>query len=179
MSMNNGKVVARRINLRADHPNSVKAVLPHEVTHVVLADLFPEKQIPRWADEGVAVLAEPAKEQALRASDLEQPLASGKLFAPRDLFTMDYPEDEAWSLYYAQSVSMTRFLVESSSPHKFIRFVRESQTTGAESALRSVYQISGFDELQKRWLTYARSQASATLTASSDTSDKSSTKARR
>jgi hypothetical protein len=179
MSMSDGKVVARRINLRADHPNVVRAVLPHEVTHVVLADLFPDKQIPRWADEGLAVLAEPEKEQALRAADLEQPLASNKLFAPGDLFTMDYPKSDAWSLYYAQSVSMTRFLVESGSPASFIGFVRESQTSGPEPALRSIYKISGYDELQKRWLAYARAHASGTLTASSDTSEKQPSAERR
>jgi hypothetical protein len=179
MSMSEGKVVARRINLRGDHPNVVRAVLPHEVTHVVLADLFPDKQIPRWADEGIAVLAEPAKEQALRASDLDEPLAAGKLFAPHDLFRMDYPENEAWALYYAQSVSMTRFLVEAGTPVQFIRFVRESQTTGAEAALRSVYKVSSFDELQKRWLAYARENASSTLTASSEKSEKVPSEARR
>ena len=40
MGLNAGKVVARRVNLRADHPNLVPAIVPHEVTHVVLADLW-------------------------------------------------------------------------------------------------------------------------------------------
>ena len=59
MMCNGNRVVARRMNLRADHPLLVTAILPHEVTHVVLADLFTTQQIPRWADEGLAVLAEP------------------------------------------------------------------------------------------------------------------------
>ena len=50
-----------RTNLRADHPQVLTAILPHEVTHVVLADLFTTQQIPRWADEGMAVLAEPRR----------------------------------------------------------------------------------------------------------------------
>jgi hypothetical protein len=52
ISMNSGRVIARRVNLRADHPQLLSAILPHEVTHVVLADLFTRQQIPRWADEG-------------------------------------------------------------------------------------------------------------------------------
>ena len=40
MMCNGNRVVARRMNLRADHPLLVTAILPHEVTHVVLADLF-------------------------------------------------------------------------------------------------------------------------------------------
>src|SRR5206468_7649581 len=70
MGLNGGRVVARRVNLRADHPNLLVAVLPHEVTHVILADLFPSQQIPKWADEGMAVLSEPAAEQDRRLADL-------------------------------------------------------------------------------------------------------------
>ena len=70
MGINGNRIIARRVNLRADHPQLLTAILPHEVTHVVLADLFTEKQIPRWADEGMAVLAEPVSEQLSRAGDL-------------------------------------------------------------------------------------------------------------
>ncbi len=92
------------------------AILPHEVTHVVLADLFPSQQIPRWADEGMAVLAEPHSEQRLRAADLDKPLTSGQLFKLNELMVMDYPDGKYWSLYYAQSVSLTRFLVDQEAP---------------------------------------------------------------
>ncbi len=136
MGLNAGHVTARRINLRADHPNLVHAVLPHEITHVVLADLFPTMQIPRWADEGMAVLSEPSKEQELRAGDLDEPLAEGVLFKLADLMTMDYPDAQYWGLYYAQSVSLTRFLVEQGSPTRFIEFVQSAQRNGIEPELR-------------------------------------------
>jgi hypothetical protein len=168
MGMNGGRIVLRRVHLRADHPNLVKAILPHEVTHVVLADLFPHQQIPRWADEGMAVLAEPHSEQAVRAADLEEPLKTGRVFRVGDLMAMDYPDPKYWSLYYAQSVSLTRFLVESGSPSQFVRFVQESQRLGGfDPALRQVYSISGFDDLHSRWLAYAREKTS-TITASTD-----------
>jgi len=170
MGIAGGRVVLRRVNLRTDHPSMAQAILPHEVTHVVLADLFPSQQIPRWADEGMAVLAEPRSEQAVRAADLDKPLRSGKVFRVGDLMTRtEYPEQEHWGLYYAQSVSLTRFLVETGSPAQFIRFVQQSQRSGVEPALRQVYAIPDFDALQKRWLTYARenSSGSAALTASS------------
>jgi hypothetical protein len=168
MGMNGGKVVLRKVHLRVDHPTLVKAVLPHEVTHVVLADLFPEKQIPRWADEGMAVLAEPRDEQALRAADLSDPLRTGRLFSLTDLMGMDYPRPEHWSLYYAQSVSLTRFLVESATPEQFVRFVHEAQRIGFEPALKQTYAIPGYADLQTRWLAYARDhlEAPAAITAS-------------
>jgi hypothetical protein len=169
MTSNGAQVVARRVNLRADHPQLLAAILPHEVTHVVLADIFTAKQIPRWADEGIAVLAEPRSEQQLRCAELQDPLESGRLFDVSKLMGMDYPEPKDWSLYYAQSVSLTRFLVELNSPERFIRFVLDSHRNGPEAALADAYQIKGFAALHERWKAYARREA-ATLTASAGNS---------
>ncbi|CAN5916235.1 hypothetical protein BH23PLA1_BH23PLA1_16540 [soil metagenome] len=159
MGLNNGRVIARRVNLRADAPKLVEAVLPHEITHVVLADLFPTTQIPRWADEGIAVLSEPVSEQQARAADLVEPLAEGQLFRVQTLMTSDYPDGRYWDLFYAQSVSLTRFLVEQGDAGRFIAFLQGAQRQGFESELRRVYAIDGFEDLQTRWLAYARRQA--------------------
>ena len=161
MSNNGTRLLSRRMNLRADNPQLLTTILPHEVTHIVLADLFVVQQIPRWADEGIAVLAEPLREQHLRAAELQGPLESGQLFDLAQLMAMDYPDAKDWSLYYAQSVSLTRYLVEQGPPEKFIRFVRDSQRIGPQAALRDVYQIGGLPELQERWLSYARNQVAA------------------
>ena len=211
MGMNEGRIVLRRVHLRADHANLVKAILPHEVTHVVLADVFPQQQVPRWADEGMAVLAEPHAEQAVRAADLDEPLKSGRVFRVHDLMVMDYPAQQHWPLYYAQSVSLTRFLVESESPERFIRLVRSAQKaatvhllgkidpalppdhpqvraqiqealkSGFGDALKEVYAISSFDDLQGRWLSYARDHAAgaSAVTASSSAAGKENDSARR
>jgi hypothetical protein len=166
MSLSEGRVVARRINLRADEPKMVHAILPHEVTHVVLADLFPNQKIPRWADEGMAVLAEPLSAQSLRAADLEEPLGSGRVFRLSELTTMDYPETKYLGLFFSQSVSLTRFLVESGKPEQFITFLREAQRVGYEPALQSVYRIVDFSELERRWLAHLRDASGAALAAS-------------
>ena len=131
-------------------------MLPHEVTHVILADFFPEQQIPRWADEGMAVLTEPAAEQRRRAADLVEPLNKNLLFTMTDLMNMDYPDNAYWSLYYAQSVSLTRFLVEQGTPAQFVQFLQGAQRRGFEAELRRTYKIDGFADLQARWVTYAR-----------------------
>jgi hypothetical protein len=168
MGLDSGRINCRRVNLRADHPKITDAILPHEVTHVVLADLFPHKQIPRWADEGMAVLAEPRTEQRLRAADLDAPLTSGRLFRMGDLMVMDYPHAQHWGLYYAQSVSLTRFLVESGTPTQFIEFVQGCQQGSHEDVLRRVYKIDGFVELQRRWLAFARNQTATADNAKKD-----------
>lgn len=167
MGVNGNRIIARRVNLRADHPQILTAILPHEVTHVVLADLFTEKQIPRWADEGMAVLAEPVSEQHSRAVDLAAPFEQNRLFRLSELMAIDYPNAESWALYYAQSVSLTQFLVEQASPEQFVSFVRSAQRHGIEHALREVYQIEGFPDLESRWQTYARHQIT-TLTAAKE-----------
>lgn len=161
MGMNSGRIIARRVNVRADHANIVAAIVPHEVTHVVLADLFPTQQIPRWADEGMAVLSEPHSEQVVRAADLQEPLTTGQLFRVQDLMVMDYPDGRYWALYYAQSVSLTRFLVEQGTPAQFVEFVQGSQRRGHEPELRRIYKIDGFQDLHQRWVTYAKSQSAS------------------
>ena len=42
--------------------------------------------------------------------------------------SMDYPEGQYWGLYYAQSVSLTRFLVEQGTPTQFVQFVQQAAT---------------------------------------------------
>jgi hypothetical protein len=158
MGINNNRIIARRVNLRADHPQMLTAILPHEVTHVVLADLFTQQQIPRWADEGMAVLSEPSSEQSLRANDLRGPLEEGRLFKLSELMAIDYPNTESWNLYYAQSVSLTQFFVGLGTPEQFIKFVRGAQRSGVEQSMREVYNIAGFTELEDRWRTFARRQ---------------------
>jgi hypothetical protein len=158
MFTSGNRVTGRRTSLRADHPQLLKAILPHEVTHVVLADLFTVQQIPRWADEGIAVLAEPPAEQTLRAAELREALESNHVFDLSKLMAMDYPDAKDWSVYYAQSISLTRFLVEQGTPQQFIQFVRDLPRTGAEGGLRDRYGINGFAELHDRWRAFAREQ---------------------
>jgi hypothetical protein len=168
MEVNGSRIVARKIHLRTDHAQMQVAILPHEVTHVVVADLFVAQPLPRWADEGIAVLAEPQSEQQLKAAELREPLESRRVFPLDKLMAMDYPDAKDWGIYYAQSVSLTRFLAEQGPPDRFVRFVRASQQTGVGVALRDVYQIGSLDVLQERWLDYAHRQLATLGTSTVD-----------
>ncbi len=159
---NGNRITTRRILLRGDHPQLLEAILPHELTHVVVADLFTSQQIPRWADEGMAVLSEPSAEQNLRAAELNESLSAGQVFGLRQLMSIETPAEKDWSLYYAQSVSLTRFLVAQGTPEQLISFVRESGKNGVEPALREVYRINGYAELQERWQAYANERLAST-----------------
>lgn len=156
-----GRVVDRKVRLRADFPKVVEAVVPHEVTHIVLADLFPIKQIPRWADEGMAVLSEPEAERLLRMRDLATPLERNALFGLDVLMSSDYPGGNHWPLYYAQSISLTKYLVGLGTPPQFVAFVRESQRSGWDAALKKSYGIASVAELDRKWRDHARTTAAA------------------
>jgi hypothetical protein len=168
MSNDGVRVVSRRMNLRVDNPLLLTATLPHEVTHIVLADLFIAQPIPRWVDEGLAVLAEPESERLHRRADLKGPLDAGRVFEVGPLMAMDYPDPKDWRLFYAQSVSLTQFLVDQGPPERLIQFVRDTQRIGTEAALRDVYHIEGLAGLQERWLDYARKEAAVDVASTRD-----------
>lgn len=159
MGLSSGKVVARRINLRADYDGLVEAVVPHEVTHVVMADLFPAQQIPRWADEGLAILAEPVDAQANRFSHLNTSLTSGKVFRTGPLMTAAMPDGRYWDLFTAQSASLARYLIQLDTPERLVVYLRESERVGPEPALLRVYGLENFDDLHSRWLAHVQQNA--------------------
>src|SRR5207248_258523 len=108
LRMENGRAVVRRIYLRCDDPNLLSAVLPHEATHVVLAGEFGEKLLPRWADEGIAVLAEPRERLERHHNNLLKCQQAGQCFRIQELMQFDeyYPKDpHSISAFYAQSVA--------------------------------------------------------------------------
>jgi hypothetical protein len=52
-----GRLVGQEMHLEGPAWMILRSVLPHEVTHAVLAHHF-RRPLPRWADEGAAVLSE-------------------------------------------------------------------------------------------------------------------------
>ncbi|WP_152049942.1 peptidase MA family metallohydrolase [Tautonia marina] len=162
LDLSRGRVVSRRIHLRADADRLLDAVAPHEVSHVVLADLFPGQQIPRWADEGMAVIAEPIDAQVARLADLEASLASGRVFRTGAMMSASGPKPRDWDLFMAQSASLTRYLIQLDSPARFLSFLRASQRLGTENALKTVYGFQSAEDLHTRWLSHARRKSATT-----------------
>jgi tetratricopeptide (TPR) repeat protein len=151
-----GRVVSRRIDVRCDNPDVLAAVLPHETTHVVLAGHFGKHQVPRWADEGMAVLTEPRDKLARHRRNLERSREDGQLFDVAELMKLgDYPAPRRISAFYAQSVSLVEFLARERGPEVFARFLREALEDGYEPALRKHYRFRGFADLQARWNRHA------------------------
>jgi hypothetical protein len=146
------RVVSRRIDVHCDNPTMLKAVLPHETTHVVVAGKFGKGPVPRWADEGMAVLTEPADKIALHLKNLARFQKDGQLFSTRELMQLsDYPQPRRVGVFYAQSVSLVDYLTKKRGAVVFSQFLREALRDGYEPALRKHYQFRDFNDLQQSW----------------------------
>jgi hypothetical protein len=147
-----GRVVSRRMDMHCDNPNMLEAVLPHETTHAVLAGQFGNQQVPRWADEGMAVLTEPADKVDMHRKNLARCSRDGQLLTVRQLMQLnDYPSPRQIGAFYAESVSLVDYLTQQHGPVVFARFVRDGLREGYEPALRRHYGYRDFAELQVRW----------------------------
>jgi hypothetical protein len=156
-----GRIVIRRIDIRSTQSNWQTAALGHELTHVVLADRFAGRSLPRWIDEGMAILADPDEKQRRHRQDLEQAVAARAEFRLLELVTLaDYPAAHRWGAFYGQSASLVQFLVDLEGPEQFVDFVEVAVNRGYEQGLRQVYQF-GIADLERRW----HSQLSAPVDA--------------
>jgi hypothetical protein len=153
--LDGGRVVLRRIDLRADGVDWNSEVLPHELTHVVLADRFCTIQIPPWADEGIALLAESPDRMKQRLGELRQIASGGFLYGARDLVAIKTnPQSAFRPLFYGQSLALVSLLLDCGSREQLLQFVEASQTKGFDAALRGVYGDRRLAELERRFNAY-------------------------
>jgi hypothetical protein len=153
--LDGGRVVLRRIDLRADGVGWNTEVLPHELTHVVLADRFCKIQIPPWADEGIALLSESPERMKQRLSELRQAAGGGFLYGARDLVAIKTsPQPEFRQLFYGQSLALVSLLLDCGSREQLLQFVDASQSKGFDAALRDVYGDRCLAEFDRRFNGY-------------------------
>jgi hypothetical protein len=147
-----GTIKNRRIDLRTDVADYRTEVLPHELTHVLIADHFRDGPPPLWYDEGLALLADSENKQALHQRDLRNGMNRGKTFALDDLLTtQQYPPQDRVSVFYGQCASLARYLCVQGEPRKIHEFARRSQEVGANIALQETYGINGVVRLEPMW----------------------------
>ncbi len=148
----NGRIVARCIDLLEADTDFLKAALPHELTHVVVNDRFLTNPLPRWADEGIAILADPQTKQRRHQNDLHVAVLDGTTFHAAALLAIEeYPRPERFGAFYGQSASLTEFLVERESPAHFLAFMTCARRDGYDAALQQYYEIDGIGELDRQW----------------------------
>jgi len=154
-----GRVAERRIDLRSDAADWSSESLPHELTHVVLADRFTKNRIPAWADEGIAMLAESPDKLQKRLNELRGITAAGQTVTLRELVQLaEGPTPKARAAFYGQSVTLTGVLLERGTPAQFLQFVEAGSQAGYDRALRDVYGIESWETLEGEWRTFIGSQ---------------------
>ena len=149
------RVWMRRLHLRTDDAARIDKLLVHELTHVVLADYFAEHQIPRWADEGIAVLSEPAERRTKLREWLQQEAAQGRLFSLNELTKQrSVPQDKRLGeLFYAQSAALVEFLLAERklSESELLRFVADSEARGLPETIRRRFPETVADRWESDW----------------------------
>ena len=148
----------------------VRGVLPHESAHAVLTTYF-GRPVPRWADEGLAILGEPNDIQAATDRRLRDLYAQERtLGMPRLLELKDYPADR-YSVY-AQGHSVARYLltcrpqpeggkaVIAPGRRVLVRFVETGLADGWETAAKQVYGFTSLEALEAGWCEWLKSAGS-------------------
>jgi hypothetical protein len=153
--LDGGRVVVRRIDLRADALDWRSETLPHELTHVILANRFSRTRISPWADEGIAMLGETPEKLKRRLADLRGVAAVGTVYTVGDLMNVRTCPDPAYrAAFYGQSLALVSLLLDSGSRRQLLQFVETSQSKGVEAALHDVYGIREGAEFERHFRQY-------------------------
>lgn len=151
----NGEVMGQHMHIEGSLDRLLASVLPHEVTHTVFAHYF-RCPVPRWADEGGAVLSEDDVERR-RHDQLAWQIVNtpGRAIPLRRLFALQqYPHDVM--VLYAQGYSVTSFLVSSGGRGTFLNFLAHGMRHGWDNAVQTYYRYKNVDELERAWVAHLR-----------------------
>jgi len=144
-----GRMLQRKMNLTADDLQLLSNTLPHEVSHILVAELLAQRSVPLWANEGLAMLNETKGSRWHYRALVMTHLRRGRLFPLKTLMTMEtYPDHPFKRLYYGQSLSLVRFLLAQGGRSQLLVLLQAGVT---ESSLREYFGF-GFLGLQQKWL---------------------------
>lgn len=153
----NGEVFGWNMNIQGSMERILDSVLPHEVTHTILACHF-RRPLPRWADEGAATLVETECERRRQVMMLNEVVNSSDRIPLRELLAMmEYPEDmQQTLLLYAEGYSLAEFLVQQKGEENgraiYLSFIATALEKGWETAFSQHYDFTGIQEVESEWL---------------------------
>lgn len=146
----NGEVLGQDMTVEGPLERILNSVLPHEVTHTIFAAKF-RRPLPRWADEGGAVLSEDAQEIARHDRMVRELINSGRMISLGRLFVLtEYPNDVM--ALYAQGFSVARYLASLRGRRVFLDFVWDGQQFGWENVVRRYYGFASIPALEQSWI---------------------------
>jgi hypothetical protein len=172
-AFDNGQILSQHMHIEGSLERLLNSVLPHEVTHTVFAYHF-RCPLPRWADEGGAVLSEDDVERDRHDKMVRQILNAGRAIPLRRLLVLKEYPNEVMSLY-AEGYSVTSFLVGKSGRPAFLNFIADGMRSGWDAALQRHYQLRNVEDLEQAWLTHLRNTKRQPTQLASATGDRSHT----
>lgn len=147
-----GRLVRVGIRLEGPSERLLEYVLPHELTHAVLVTAVGQA-MPRWADEGAAMLSESQSQQHRHRLRAHQLLKAGDLIPFSELLkTAEYPGKKSrLHAFYTQSFTLCEFLISQGGPGRFLQFVQDGHSEGWDDAIRRHYKLQDAQALQRAW----------------------------
>lgn len=132
-------------------------VLPHEISHLILADFLGPVNIPLWFNEGVAQLQESdKKDEAVLV--MRKAVKLGYFIPFRQLTSKNLPmmQEKVYAVFfYAQSVAVVHFLIEQYGSQRFGELCRQLRNgLTFEDALQKAYTslLKSVEDLEQKWL---------------------------
>lgn len=146
-----GRAENLQIRVQGRLDRIVEYVLPHEVAHATLV-ISLGRPLPRWADEGAALLAESESQRVRQRAMVRQFIAANRMMPLSDVLgVVEYPAGRGrLSEFYAASFSLTEYLVNRGGRQRLLEFVRDGDLMGWESAALRHYD-SGLNDLEEDW----------------------------
>lgn len=126
-------------------------LLPHELSHLILADFIGEDRVPLWLTEGFAMWEQGGRKQDTNGQSL--PVR----FALKELVVMDIRRDndrQRVRVFYAQSASVVGYLIKTYGGDSFGAFCRALRDgKDIESALATAYHrdVPSLTILEQKW----------------------------
>ncbi|MBB01772.1 MAG: hypothetical protein CMJ47_03920 [Planctomyces sp.] len=152
-SFHNGEVFGWNMNIQGTEERILDSVLPHEITHTILACRF-RQPLPRWADEGISTLVEHESERRRQTRLLGDVMRQGNKIPLQSLLAMkEYPPDmrDVMKLY-AQGYSLTDYLVQQGGRDVFLQFLTDALRHGGwDQALSAHYGVNSVNKLESKW----------------------------
>ncbi len=147
-----GEVFGWRMNVQGSMERILDSVIPHEVSHTILACHF-RRPLPRWADEGAATLIEHESERRRQALLLQQVWNTSQRIPLKKLLSIkDYPREMQHVLtLYAEGYSLADFLVQAGGKTRYLEFLETAHRNGWDRAIEEHYRLEGVDDLESRW----------------------------
>ncbi|MDD5115517.1 MAG: peptidase MA family metallohydrolase [Candidatus Omnitrophica bacterium] len=150
----NGKLIRTFITARGFLDN----ILPHEMAHIIFREMvgFNNPGVPLWLEEGVATYQE--KKNYFLKSELAARINQGKFIGLDELSRMNVSlleDKELVSLFYNESYSLVRYLIDAFGKDKFVLFCQNLRDKrDLTRALVSAYSFKDLRDFEDSWKKY-------------------------